>query len=192
MCHQGPVFDFYVAGSSFLAVVVAEELVDGVDVDLGKEVATFFGEEVGTVLDVVHEEVLGEDGRAGGVVGDEQLLRLAPGAGTFPTAGGVVVDDVAEVASRRADGELLGKFLECIAAEESRQLAAVVAGWLHEAFPSGGRDAEEFFFLFREGTASGPQSLSPRPLLKEGEPASGGVCGGVCGGVGSGIEFPSW
>ena len=71
MCHQGPVFNFYVAGSSFLAVVVAEELVDGVDVNLGKEVATFFGEKVGTVLDVVHEEVLGEDGQA-----DKRAIRV--------------------------------------------------------------------------------------------------------------------
>ena len=41
LCHQGPVFDFYVTGSLILAVVVAEEFVDGVDVDQGKEVATF-------------------------------------------------------------------------------------------------------------------------------------------------------
>ena len=31
---SGSRFDFYVAGSLFLAVVVAEELVDGVDVKL--------------------------------------------------------------------------------------------------------------------------------------------------------------
>ena len=54
-----------------MAVVVAEELVDGVDVNLGKEVATFFGEKVGTVLDVVHEEVLGEDGQA-----DKRAIRV--------------------------------------------------------------------------------------------------------------------
>ena len=81
---SGSRFDFYVAGSSFLAVVVAEELVDGVDVDLGKEVATFFGEKVGTVLDVVHEEVLGEDGQAGGVLEEVEVGSFGGLTPTLP------------------------------------------------------------------------------------------------------------
>ena len=41
---------------------------DAVDMEVNKGLLTFFAEEEGAVLVVVHEEIFGEDGGAGGVV----------------------------------------------------------------------------------------------------------------------------
>ena len=118
--------------------------------DLRKEVAAGLGEEVGGVLDVRHEEVLGEDSHAGGVVQDVIVARLgcalplhrllspllAPHL-VFHTDGcGCLTGYHATAVT---DGEASRQALICMLIEKIGQGTGVVAGPLTVALPARGR-----------------------------------------------------
>ena len=117
---------------------------DAIDVKVNKGSLAFFAEEEVTVLVVVHEEVFGEDGRAGGVAeevevgfegGGEGLgLGVATGGVGAPAAGGEPAVATAGVVAAGGEGvhdaagkeDVLGVFQEtAVGAALTRRFTAM-------------------------------------------------------------------